>query len=157
MHKLVVLLSCATLGWAFAGTSANAQSGPTIFIKAQNDFGTALAAAIVKKHVRVVIVTTPDKAQYTLESAAVDSKAESTGSKFARCMFMDCIGVNGFSDVSVQLVRNKDGAVAWAYQVRKGNSGPLGIQSLSEAVAKHLKNDYLDKQPVWVTPDPTAQ
>ena len=46
----------------------------------------------------------------------------------------------------MQLVRNKDSAVVWAYQVRKGNSGPLGVQSLSEAIAKHLKNDYLSRQ-----------
>jgi len=54
--------------------------------------------------------------------------------------------MNGFSEVSVKLVRTKDSAVVWAYQVKKGNSGPLGVQSLSEAIAKHLKNDYLSKQ-----------
>ena len=156
MNKFVPLLACAALGCFFAGTSAEAQSGPTIFVKAPDSFSTALAAAMVKKHVPAVIVTSEENAQYTLQSAAVDSKAESAGSKFARCMFMDCFGVNGFSDVSVQLVRNRDGAVLWAYQVRKGNSGPLGVQSLSEAVAKHLKNDYLSKQPVWVTPPPAG-
>jgi hypothetical protein len=46
----------------------------------------------------------------------------------------------------VQLIRNNDGVVVWAYQVRKVNAGPMGIQSLSEAVAKHLKNDFLGKQ-----------
>ena len=119
--------------------------GPTIYLSAETGFQTAMAAAFVKKHVAATILTKQDGAEYTLQAAPVDSKAESTGSKFARCLFMDCIGVNGFSEVSVQLVRNKDGAIVWAYQVRKGNSGPLGVQSLSEAIAKHLQHDYLEK------------
>jgi hypothetical protein len=86
-----------------------------------------------------------DKADYTLQSAAVNSKDESGAGKVARCLFLDCVGMNGFSSVSVELIRNKDGAVIWAYQVRKANSGPLGIQSLSEAIAKHLQHDYLGK------------
>ena len=47
--------------------------------------------------------------------------------------------LHGNSEVSVKLVRLTDSAVVWAYQVRKANAGPLGIQSLSEAIAKHLK------------------
>lgn len=34
----------------------------------------------------------------------------------------------------------------WAHHVRKANDGPLRVQSLSEDIAKHLKNDYLTKQ-----------
>lgn len=143
MKRTAVVL-CLLLGFAVASGSAQSQL-PTIYISAENGFQTAISAAFVKKHVKVTILTQAAKAEYTLQAAPVDSKAESTGSKFARCMFMDCIGMNGYSEVSVQLVRNQDGAVVWAYQVRKGNSGPLGIQSLSEAIAKHLQHDYLDK------------
>jgi hypothetical protein len=100
---------------------------------------------VIKKNVPVEVVTDQAKAEYTLQAAPVYSKDESGAGKIARCLFADCIGMNGFSSVSVELVRTKDSAVLWAYQVRKGNSGPLGIQSLSEAVAKHLKNDYLSK------------
>ena len=53
--------------------------------------------------------------------------------------------MNGYSEVSVRLIERNSSAVVWAYQVRKANSGPLGIQSMSEAIAKHLKNDYLKK------------
>jgi hypothetical protein len=49
---------------------------------------------------------------------------------------MDCIDMNGFSEVSVKLVRTSDSAVVWAYQIRKGASGPVAIRSLSEAIAK---------------------
>jgi hypothetical protein len=118
---------------------------PTVYVSAETGFQTAITAAFIKKHVAATVLTQADKAQYTLQAAPVDSKEESTGGKVARCLFADCIGINGYSEVSVELIRNRDGAVVWAYQVRKGNSGPLGIQSLSEAIAKHLQHDYLEK------------
>lgn len=123
----------------------DAQSSATLFVQASGGFSTALTAAIVKKHVPIVVTADEEKAQYTLQAVPVDSKDESGAGKVARCMFLDCVGVNGYSEVSVELVRNRDKAIVWAYQVRKANSGPMGIQSLSEAIAKHLKNDYLDK------------
>jgi hypothetical protein len=126
--------------------AAAQMDGPSLAIKADSDFQTALTAAIVKKKVPVVVVEDPAKAKYTLKSAAVYSKDESGAGKVARCLFADCIGIAGTSSVSVQLVRNSDDAIVWAYQVRKANAGPAGIQSLSEAIAKHLKNDYLEKQ-----------
>src|SRR5579862_4794120 len=146
MRRLIHSLTCAALGFAVAGNYALAQSHPTtIFIQATQGFDTSLAAAMVKKQVPATVVAEEDKAEYTLKAAPVDSKDESGAGKVARCLFLDCIGMNGNSEVSVQLVRNKDSAIVWAYQVRKGNSGPVGVQSLSEAIAKHLKNDYLNK------------
>jgi hypothetical protein len=121
-------------------------ASPTVFVEAQDNFQSAIVAAFVKKKVPAIVVTEEKNATYTLKSADVLAKSETTGSKFARCIFADCIGIEGTASVSVQLIRNSDGAIVWAYQVRKGNSGPVGIQSLSEAIAKHLKNDFLDKQ-----------
>ena len=146
MRKLSLVLVIFVMASCFLVTgSVLAQSQPTLYIQASGEFGTALTAAVIKKNVPVEVVTDQAKAQYTLQAAPVYSKDESGAGKIARCLFADCIGMNGFSSVSVELVRTKDSAVLWAYQVRKGNSGPLGIQSLSEAVAKHLKNDYLSK------------
>jgi hypothetical protein len=122
-----------------------ANAGPTLFIDAQSDFASALTAAMIKKKVPATVVEDKTAAEYYLVSAAVDSKDETGAGKIARCLFLDCIGMNGFSEVSVKLVRSKDSAVVWAYQVRKSVSGPVGIQSLSEAIAKHLKSDYLVK------------
>lgn len=118
---------------------------PKVYIDAEPSFATALTAAIEKKSVPVTVVVDQKQADYTLKSAPVASKDESGAGKIARCLFADCIGMNGNSSVSVELLRQSDSAVVWAYQVRKGNSGPLGIQSMSEAIAKHLKNDYLKK------------
>lgn len=117
---------------------------PKIFVRADQDFAVALTAALNKKHAPATVVTDEKSADYVLQSAAVAAKQESGASKIARCLFAYCAGIEGSSSVSVQLVRRSDGSVAWAYQVRKGNGGPVGIQSLSEAVAKHLKNEFLD-------------
>ena len=129
-----------------AQPSSTARSSRSVYIDAQDQFQSALTAAFIKKNVPATVVTEQKNAAYTLKSANVFAKAESTGSKFVRCAFAYCAGVEGTASVSVQLIRNSDGAVVWAYQVRKGNSGPGGIQSLSEAIAKHIRNDYFDKQ-----------
>ena len=126
-------------------TAVNNNSQLKLYVEASPSFNTALTAALIKKNVPIVVVENKNNADFTLKSAEVDSKEESTGGKIARCLFLDCIGINGNSEVSVKLVRTTDSAVVWAYQVRKANAGPLGIQSLSEAIAKHLKNDFLKK------------
>lgn len=138
----LLLLALIVAPLAFAVTPVP----PKLYISGDRDFATALSAAMTKKKVPVTVLADDDGADYTLEPSVVNSHQESTGSKIARCVFINCIGIEGNSSVSVQLIRNKDNAVVWAYQVRKGMSGPMGIQSLSEAIAKHLKNDYLEKQ-----------
>lgn len=137
---LVLISSLAN--FAFAQPSAP----PTVYVDAAKGFQTSLTAAIIRKKVPITVVTDKANAEYVLKAAPVDSKDESGAGKIARCLFLDCIGVNGYSEVSVQLTRQKDTSVVWAYQVRKANSGPLGVQSLSEAIAKHLNNDYLKKR-----------
>ena len=127
-------------------TSANPSGEPRIFVKAESDFSVALTAALNKKHAPATVVLDEKSADYVLQSAGVAAKQESGASKIARCLFAYCVGIEGTSSVSVQLVRVSDGSVVWAYQVRKGNGGPVGIQSLSEAIAKHLKNEFLDRK-----------
>jgi hypothetical protein len=127
-------------------THAGHPGQPRIFVKADADFSVALAAAINKKHAPATVVLDEKSADYILQSAGVAAKQESGASKIARCLFAYCAGIEGSSSVSVQLVQVSDGSVVWAYQVRKGNGGPVGIQSLSEAIAKHLKNEFLDRK-----------
>ncbi len=74
----------------------------------------------------------------------IQTKTQSTGSKFARCIFADCIGIQDRSSVSVQLVDQRSKSIAWAYTVHKQRGGAMNEQSMAEAVAKHLKN-YLEK------------
>jgi hypothetical protein len=119
---------------------------PRIFVKAEPGFAVSLTAALSKKQAPATIVLDEKSADYILQSASVAAKEESGASKIARCLFAYCIGIEGNSSVSVQLVRVSDSSVVWAYQVRKANGGPVGIQSLSEAIAKHLKNEFLDRK-----------
>lgn len=135
-------------GTPSASTPANGKSVgfPKIFVKADQDFAVALTAAMNKKHDPATIVVEEKAAEYVLQSASVAAKQESGASKIARCLFAYCAGIEGTSSVSVQLIRISDGSVVWAYQVRKANGGPVGIQSLSEAVAKHLRNEFLNKR-----------
>jgi len=144
-NYISLFLALAVCGVSAALGQAASGDGPKIFIEAGPDFTTAMTAAMVKKKVPAIVVEDKAAAQFVLSSATVDSKDETTGGKIARCLFLDCIGMNGSSEVSVKLMRSSDSAIVWAYQVRKANSGPLGVQSLSEAIVKHLKNDYLDK------------
>jgi len=136
-------LLCCALGLMAQTPATTATSDPSVYIDTDPNFQTALAAAMIKKQVPVRIVTDKTQANYVLTASAVNAHNESGASKIARCLFAYCVGIDGTSSVSVQLVQQ--GAVVWAYQVRKANGGPVGIQSLSEAVAKHLRNDYLSK------------
>lgn len=147
MKKMVMFAAmiCCTAGLLAQtpATTGSTASEPAIYIDTDPNFQTALAAALVKKHDPVRIVTDKEQADYVLTASAVYAHTESGASKIARCLFAYCAGIEGTSSVSVQLVQK--GVVVWAYQVRKANGGPVGIQSLSEAVAKHLRNDYLGK------------
>ncbi|HEY1648903.1 MAG TPA: hypothetical protein VGF96_13030 [Terracidiphilus sp.] len=142
---LARLLAVGILPFA-AHSFCQSPSQPRIFVKAEPGFGVALTAALNKKHAPATIVLDQNAADYVLQSASVAAKQESGASKIARCLFAYCIGIEGTSSVSVQLVRVSDSSVVWAYQVRKANGGPEGIQSLSEAVAKHLKKEFLDNR-----------
>lgn len=138
--NLLTLLVAVML--AACAMTARAQQLPTLYVDGPEDFSTALTAAINKKHVPVQVTLDGQHADYVLHAAGVLSKTESGKSQVARCLFMDCIGAFGSSSVSVTLVKPASLEVLWAYQVRKNLGGPLGYQSLSEAIAKHLKHDY---------------
>ena len=121
-----------------------AQDRPTLFITpAEDGFETYLAAAMMKKEVPVTLVTKADGATYILKASAVEIRQESTGSKVARCLFAYCAGIEDKGNTSVQL--EKGDTIAWSYAVNKGR-GEKNRQSLAEAIAKHLKDDYLSKK-----------
>lgn len=62
----------------------------------------------------------------------------------ARCLFAACAGIEDKANTSVQLI-NKEGIIVWSYSVNKGR-GQKNRQSMAEAIAKHLNDDYLKKQ-----------
>jgi len=123
---------------AFAG------QGPSIYVMPDNGFETNIIAALEKKHVPVQIVTEKTQADYVLTATSVEIHKESAGGKIARCLFAYCAGIDDSGDVSVQMVDSHTNTVVWGYNVAKQRANK-NRQSMAEAIAKHLKNDYLDK------------
>ena len=137
----------------FASTAVAADT-PRVYIEAnetvdagnskdkakQVDFGSAIAAALVKKEVPVVVVTDAAKSQWTIRSVS-SQREDSTGTKVAKLAFGGFGG--GFTkfEGTIQVIDNESSAVLFAYNVKKGN-----FQSAAEAFAKHLKDDYLSKR-----------
>jgi hypothetical protein len=103
------------------------------------DFGSAIAAAFLKKEVPVVIVTDATKGQWTIRSIS-SQKEDSTGTKVAKLAFGMGGGFTKFEG-TIQVIENESSAVLYAYNVKKGN-----FQSAAEAFAKHFKDDYLEKR-----------
>lgn len=136
-HLLVVLVLMA--GPAFAQTTA-----PTLYIPPMDDgFEVYLSAAMHKKQVPVRVMTNAEGAEYTLKVAQIEISKESTGGKIARCLFAYCAGISDKASTSVTLVSSA-GEIVWSYSVNKGR-GEKNRQSMAEAIAKHLKDDYLKK------------
>jgi len=102
------------------------------------DFGSAIAAALLKKEVPVLVVTDRSKAQWTITSVS-SQKEDSTGTKVAKLAFGFGGGFTKFEG-TIQVVDNESSGVLYAYNVKKGN-----FQSAAEAFAKHFKGDYLEK------------
>lgn len=135
----------------FASIAA-AQDRPRVYIDAaetvdagsskdkakQVDFGSAIAAALVKKKVPVVVVTDSGKAQWTIKSVS-SQREDTTGTKVTKMIF----GRSDFSkfEGTFQVIDNESSAVLYAYNVKKGN-----FQSAAEAFAKHFRDDYLRKK-----------
>jgi hypothetical protein len=117
-----------------------APRGRSIYLTPTEDhFEVYLSAALVKKGVPVSVTTNVSNATYVLKASAVDIQKQSTGSKFARCLFAYCAGIEDRGSTSVQLLSGD--TILWSYSVNKGR-GQKNRQALAEAVAKHLKDEY---------------
>jgi hypothetical protein len=125
----------------FIESSATVDSSNSRDEAQQVDFGTALAAALVKKGVPVTVVTDVNKSQWTIRSAS-SQKEDSTGTKVTKLALCGvfCGGFSNFEG-TIRVIDNESSAVLYAYNVKKGN-----FQSAAEAFAKHFKDDYLKKR-----------
>ena len=107
----------------------------------QVDFGTALAAALVKKEVPVTVVTDKSKANWTIQSVS-SQREDSTGTKVAKIALLG-VFAGSFTEFNgtVQVIDNESSAIVYAYNVKKSN-----FQSAAEAFASHFKGEYLNKR-----------
>jgi len=107
----------------------------------QVDFGSAIAAALVKKNVPVMVVTDPGKAQWIIKSISAQ-KEDNTAVKVTKIVTAGPLFGGGFTkfEGTIQVVEIESTGVIFAYNVKKGN-----FQSAAEAFAKHF-GDYLKKR-----------
>ena len=117
---------------------------PTLYITPSEDnFEVYLAAAMTKKKVPVTVIKKAEEADLVLTTAGVEIQKQSTGSKIARCLFVYCAGIEDRGTTSVEVTHGS--TVVWSYSVNKGR-GQKNRQSLAEAIAKHLKEDFLQQK-----------
>ena len=117
---------------------------PTLYITPTEDnFEVYIAAAMSKKKVPVAVTKNAENADLVLTTSGVEIQKQSTGSKIARCLFMYCGGIEDRGTTSVEVTHGD--TVVWSYSVNKGR-GQKNRQSLAEAIAKHFKDDYLQKK-----------
>ena len=139
------LLLATALLVGLVGPGMAQTSDPAVYITpTDGNFEVYLAAAMSKKKVPVTVVTRPEGAAYTLTATAPDIEEVGTSSKVLNCIFGSCGGNEDKASTSVQLV-DEAGTVVWSYSVNKSR-GSKNSQSMAEAIAKHLKNDYLKKR-----------
>jgi hypothetical protein len=141
LARLCLILSLAVA--MLAPTLAQTNDKRLFIAPSQDGFEVYIAAAIAKKKVPITVVTNRDKADYTLTASEVEITKIGTGAKFANCIFKNCSGNSDKGTTSVQLVDNDD-AVKWSYSVNKGR-GQKNKQSLAEAIAKHMKDEFLKR------------
>ncbi len=139
-----VILSAATVMAAdtprvYIEASDTVDAGNSRDKARQVDFGSAIAAALVKKEVPVLVVTDRSKARWTIKTVS-SQKEDSTGTKVAKLAFGWGGGFTKFEG-TIQVIDAESSTVLYAYNVKKGN-----FQSAAEAFAKHFKDDYLKKK-----------
>lgn len=134
---------------AFFWTALASAQERILYVTPTTDgFEVYIAAAMSKKRVPVAISTIADKADFTLKASEVEVQKVGTGTKVLNCLFAYCGGNADKGTTSVQLI-DKEGLVVWSYSVNKGR-GEKNKQSLAEAIAKHLHDDYLKKHPLGI-------
>ena len=104
------------------------------------DFGSAIAAALVKKKVPVTTVMDPEKAQWLIKTVS-SQKEDTTGTKVAKLILGGGASFTQFEG-SIQVIERESSEVLFAYNVKKNN-----FQSAAEAFAKHFNDDYLKRAP----------
>jgi hypothetical protein len=109
-------------------------------LQGAQDFGPAIAAAVLKKGTPVTIVTDKKMAAYEIDYT-LDSQKGNKGAQVAAGVLAGAWWVGRASDTaSFQVTDLKTSAVVYSYTVHKAGEGQKQFQSSAEAFAKHWKN-----------------
>ena len=145
MRQSTHRLAWIVLALLAAVSQAAAEERPTIYIAPTDDgFEVYISAAIAKENVPVIVVESPEIGD-TLKAARVEVEKVTTSRRVVNCLFAYCGGNEDKARTSVTLVR--DGEIKWSYAVNKGR-GTKNRQSMAEAIAKHLKDEYFRAIPM---------
>jgi hypothetical protein len=132
-RSLLVLIAILTLVVSAAGQETAIPKGSKLYIEPSTGFETYLAAAILNKHVSLVVVMDKSAADFLVSTTSQQGEKPT----FAQTWVFGKMKRD--EDASVQIVNGRTREIVWAYSVHKYNAAH-GMQSAAEAVAKHLKN-----------------
>jgi hypothetical protein len=129
------------------------KSGSTVYIEPMDGYETYLTAAIVKKHVPLVVVTEKDKAEYIVRTTithrdptepevVINTTTNVNSSGFPTSGFPKAGNGQGHTDASISIIDADTSRVVFAYSAAKGANHQM--QSTAEACAKHLK-EFIEK------------
>jgi hypothetical protein len=108
--------------------------GAKIFIE-QAGFGMVLSAALMKKHVPVVVVTDRDKADFFLQMTSAEMR-EGTGERVVKVLAYGWWAGSGRSAEASVSIANRDGAIVWARSTKKDSP-----QKAAEDIANNLEKE----------------
>jgi hypothetical protein len=106
--------------------------GAKLFIE-PNEFGLALSAAVLKKHVPVATVTDAETADFAVRTTS-SATQEKTGERVTKLILFGGFAGSGRRFEASVTITNRDGVIVFAHNTKKENS-----QSAAENVAKELK------------------
>lgn len=143
------LLICIFFAFSTMGIAQTPQirSGSTVYVEPTEGYETYLAAAMVKGHVPLVIVTDKDKADYVVLS----SVTQPTQSQPAVVVNNGSNGAGGYAaalaadralpTTSIAVIEKQSSAVVFAYSASR-----RGFQRSADESAKHLK-EFIERKP----------
>ena len=147
-----LLLVCSAVGFAQV---PQIKSGATVYIEPMDGYETYLAAALVKKHVPLIVVADKDKADYIIRSTVTHRMPSQPGVVINTTTNVNSTGFpgaggfpraghgSGHTSASISVIDAHSSQLVFAYSVGKANANQM--QSTAEACAKHLK-EVIEKQ-----------
>ena len=133
---LILLWQCAACAQTLqleVSSGRIPEKGSKVFVSPASDgYDTYLKAALIAKHVPVVIVEDKAQADFIITSTTAESQKASTAKKVI------LLNWHSNEDASIRVSDAKTGVVVYGYTAVK-NSSAHGKKSTAESCAKHLK------------------
>jgi hypothetical protein len=140
--KRISILVMLGFSLVCAAQTARIKSGSTVYIEPDGGYETYLSAAIIKKHVPVIVVVNKEKAQYVIQSTVSQSQPNQSA-----IVVNNNIGGRyspgadpTFPSTSIAVVDANSSEVVFAY-----SAGPAVRGRTADRCADHLKK-FIEKK-----------